>query len=135
MSCVAPTRRRHRPGCPAARLSPLGRPTLREDATPMDQMVTSARPDPFHARATLTTTQGTTFAYYRLATLAHHGLADIDRLPFTVRILLENALRHAGGEFVSEANVEALARWEPMPAADAPDVEIPFLPGRVILQD
>ena len=102
----------------------------------MDQMVAPARPDPFGARATLTTSQGTTVAYYRLAALAEQGMAELDRLPFTVRILLENALRNAGGEFVDAGDVEALARWRPRSAADpAEDVELPFLPGRVVLQD
>ncbi len=101
----------------------------------MDQMVTPARHDPFGARATLTTSQGTTFAFYRLATLVEADLTDLDRLPFTVRILLENTLRHAGGEFVTEAHVEALARWEAKPAGQTIDVEIPFMPGRVVLQD
>ncbi len=102
----------------------------------MDQMVTPARPDPFGARATLTTAQGTTVAYYRLAALAERGLPPVDRLPFTVRVLLENALRHAGGEFVDEAVVEALARWRPRAAVEAGDgIELPFLPARVVLQD
>src|SRR5687767_798734 len=74
-----------------------------EECPAMDQLATSARPDPFGARATLTTSLGTTVAYYRLATLVEQGLAELDRLPFTVRVLLENALRNAGGEFVDAA--------------------------------
>ncbi len=102
----------------------------------MDQIVTAARPDPFGARATLTTSQGSTVAYYRLAALADRGLPNVDRLPFTVRVLLENALRNAGGEFADEGTVEALARWRPRAATEAgEDVELPFLPGRVVLQD
>ena len=100
----------------------------------MDQ-VPAARPDPFGARATLTTAQGTTVAYYRLTALADAGLTDLDRLPFTIRVLLENVLRHAGGEFVQPAHVEALARWTPVPAGVVDDVELPFLPSRVVLQD
>src|SRR6476661_2838448 len=101
----------------------------------MDHQTPTTRPDPFGARATLTTALGTTVAYYRLATLAEQGMAELDRLPFTVRILLENALRHVAGEFVEEADVEALATWRPRPAGEIPDVELPFLPGRVVLQD
>ena len=108
----------------------------REDTLNMDQMTAPSLPDPFGARATLTTSQGTTVAYYRLPTLVEQGLTDLDRLPFTVRILLENALRNAGGAFVDEADVHALARWRPRPSGEvAEDVELPFLPGRVVLQD
>jgi aconitate hydratase len=99
----------------------------------MDQMVTTARPDPFGARSTLTTTQGTTVAYYRLGKLVEDGMLEIERLPFTLRILVENALRNAGGEFVDAGDVETLARWRPATAAD--DVELPFMPARVVLQD
>ena len=53
-------------------------------------------------------------------------------LPVTVRILLENVLRHAGGGVVAEADVETLAAWRPGLPAEA---EIPFMPARVVLQD
>src|SRR5690606_11769188 len=57
-------------------------------------------------------------------------------LPFTVRILLENVLRNAGGEFVEANIVEALAQWRPRPRSEErEDIEVPFLPGRVLLQD
>jgi aconitate hydratase len=98
----------------------------------MAQAVVSARPDPFGARATLTTGLGTTVAYYRLAALEERGLTNITSLPFTIRILLENVLRNLGTEFVDQSGVETLARWQPG-ATD--DVELPFLPGRVVLQD
>ena len=96
----------------------------------------SPRPDPFGARSSLTTSQGTTVAYFKLRALADAGVADLDRLPFTVRILLENLLRHVGTEFVDPAMVETLARWAPRRADEAAeDVELPFLPGRVVMQD
>ena len=102
----------------------------------MDHPLPPPRPDPFGARGSLTTSQGTTVAIYRLSALAEQGMADLDRLPFTVRILLENALRNVGGEFVDAGDVEALARWRPRPSGEiAQDVELPFLPGRVVLQD
>ena len=63
------------------------------------------------------------------------GLPTSTRLPFTVRILLENALRYAGGEFVDAETVKTLARWEPRPTGEGPSMELPFLPGRVVLQD
>ncbi len=60
--------------------------------------------------------------------------ADLATLPYTVKVLLENALRHAAGGdgLVSADDVRALASWDP----SAPgEVELPFMPGRVILQD
>ncbi len=72
---------------------------------------------------------------YRLSSLATSGIAlgvDLGRAPVTLRILLENALRHAGGGIVSEADVVTLAAWRPGGAGEA---EIPFMPSRVVLQD
>ncbi|MGH2558563.1 MAG: aconitate hydratase [Thermomicrobiales bacterium] len=100
----------------------------------MDQILAPTRPDPFGARATLTTSLGNTVSYYRLQALADQQVTNLDTLPFTVRILLENALRNAGTEFVDPEDVEALAKWKPKGASDK-DVELPFLPGRVVLQD
>jgi aconitate hydratase len=95
----------------------------------------AALPDPFGARATLPGLQPTT-AYYRLGALAEQGLADLDRLPFTVRILLENLLRQCReepGALVTPEHVRALAGW--LPGAVAGSGEVPFLPARVIMQD
>ncbi len=72
---------------------------------------------------------------YRLSALPASGLAlgvDLGRSPVTLKILLENALRHAGGGIVREEDVAALAAWRPGGAGEA---EIPFMPGRVVLQD
>src|SRR5207244_5458328 len=60
------------------------------------------------------------------------GLIDLARAPVTLRILLENVLRHAGGGIVRGEDVETLAAWRPGEPAEA---EIPFMPSRVILQD
>jgi len=73
--------------------------------------------------------------YYRLSALAEAGVAlgvDLDRAPVTLKILLENALRHAGGGIVREDDVRALAAWCPGAAGEA---EVPFMPSRVVLQD
>ena len=82
--------------------------------------------DPFGARASL----GPGLPdFYRL-----HAVEDLTaeaRTPVTVRILLENLLRHAGG-VVDASDVETLASWRPGVAAEA---EIPFMPSRVIMQD
>ena len=101
----------------------------------MDPAPLPVAPDPFGARSSLSTPFGETVTYYRLEALQEQGLADLDRLPFTVRVLLENTLRHAGGEFVATATVEALARWKPHPAGEGPGMELPFMPGRVLMQD
>ena len=69
-------------------------------------------------------------AYHRLDAA---GAADLATLPYTVKVLLENALRHAGGDGpVSADDVRALASWDPSASGE---VELPFMPGRVILQD
>jgi aconitate hydratase len=72
---------------------------------------------------------------YRLSALAASGLAigvDPGRLPVTLKILLENALRHAGGGIVREEDVATLAAWRPGAGGEA---EVPFMPSRVVLQD
>jgi aconitate hydratase len=56
----------------------------------------------------------------------------VDRLPFSLRILLENLLRNEDGKAVDKRDVEALARWNP---TAEPDTEIAFHPARVVLQD
>ena len=95
--------------------------------------MTTDKKDIFGARTTL---QGVSrnITYYQLDSLSQRGVQGIDRLPFTVKILLENALHHAGGELVSEDDVLSLARWLPGQAAKS-DAEYPFLPARVLLQD
>jgi len=73
--------------------------------------------------------------YYRLDALAASGLpigVDLSRMPMTLKILLENALRHAGGGIVREDDVATLAAWRPGSSVEA---EVPFMPSRVVLQD
>jgi aconitate hydratase len=72
---------------------------------------------------------------YRLDSLAAAGLplgVDLGRAPVTLKILLENALRHAGRGIVREEDVAALAAWRPGGGGEA---EVPFMPSRVVLQD
>ena len=84
-------------------------------------------PDPFGARASL----GAGLPdYFRLAAIGDR--IDLERAPVTLKILLENVLRHAGGGIVEPADVETLASWRPGVAAEA---EVPFMPARVLLQD
>jgi aconitate hydratase len=86
-------------------------------------------PDPFGARATLRA-GGTDYDYHRLDAVADR--LDLGSLPVTIKILLENLLRHAGAGVVREEDVETLLAWRPGSAAEA---EIPFMPARVLLQD
>jgi aconitate hydratase len=86
-----------------------------------------SRPDPFGARASL----GPGLPdYWRLAALS--DAIDLERSPVTIKILLENALRHAGGGLIDTSEVETLASWRPGASTEA---EIPFMPSRVLLQD
>ncbi len=87
------------------------------------------RMDPFGVRDTLTV-DGTTAVVYRLDRLEKHGI-NIDRLPYSIRILLENLLRHLDGRVVTEEDVLAVARWQPHPEPR----EIALHPARVVLQD
>ncbi|MBM4185079.1 MAG: aconitate hydratase AcnA [Gemmatimonadetes bacterium] len=71
-------------------------------------------------------------SYYDLAKLEKDGVVgSLDRLPFSIRVLLENALRHAGGAYVGPEHVEAVAKWSPTNSG----ADVPFMPSRVVLQD
>lgn len=69
---------------------------------------------------------------FRLDAVKRAGLGDPSRLPYSIRVLLENLLRSEDGKTVTKADIEAVAKWQP----DAePSTEIAFRPARVILQD
>ena len=87
--------------------------------------------NPFGARATVRLGDDTAVVY-RLPELARQCLTDLDRLPFAIRVLLENGLRHAGRGFVTETHVRNLAAWSPIGTGRG---EVPFMPARVVLQD
>ena len=87
--------------------------------------------DSFGARAVLNTSQGS-LSYFRLGRLEEMGAVQLDRLPFSMRIFLENILRNQDGTIVTEEDVLTTAGWKPK---DLPNREIPFKPGRVLLQD
>ncbi len=87
--------------------------------------------DPFGALTTVDLPEGPT-SFYRLSKLEEDGVIDsLDRLPFSIRVLLENALRHAGGGYVSQEHVKAVTEWSPRNAG----ADLPFMPTRVVLQD
>ncbi len=74
---------------------------------------------------------GVDYKYFRLATLEENGVANVSRLPFSHRILLENLLRHEDGRKVQAADIDSVARGVSGPEAK----EISFMPARVLLQD
>jgi aconitate hydratase len=87
-------------------------------------------PQSFDALAPLSV-GGKTLHHYRLAALKAQGL-DVSRLPFSLKVLLENLLRHEDGTTVTADDIRGLARWDPKAE---PDREIAFQPSRVLLQD
>jgi aconitate hydratase len=90
------------------------------------------RINPFGARSTLAAAHGAmTVSYYSLDALRTEAGVNLDRLPMTVKILVENLLRQVDGEIVTEDDVVTLARRD----ENAVAAEFPFLPARVVLQD
>lgn len=87
--------------------------------------------NPFGARSSLTV-GGESAIIYRLDSLIKQGIGHVDKLPFSMRILLENTLRHLDGRDVTETDVKNIANWD---STRPMDIEIPFKPARVILQD
>lgn len=84
--------------------------------------------DSFGARSMLAV-GGKEYEIFRLSAVKE---GQVDRLPYSLKILLENLLRHENGRDVTRDDILALANWDP---SAAPDTEISFTPGRVILQD
>lgn len=74
---------------------------------------------------------GKSYAYYRIDGLQEQGLGDISKLPFSIKVLLEAAVRQFDGRAITPEHVKQLATW----AAGREDKEIPFIPARIVLQD
>jgi len=87
--------------------------------------------DPFGARDTFETGNGPAY-YYRLGRMEELGHGSIDRLPFSIKVLLEGAMRGLDGRLITKSDVETLATYDP---ASPAQTEIPYNPGRVLLQD
>ncbi len=85
--------------------------------------------DPYKLRKKLSVS-GKNFGYYSLSELEKQG-HGISKLPFSIRILLENALRNYDGFAVTKENIETILSWQP----EASDKDIPFKPARVLMQD
>lgn len=90
-----------------------------------------ARQDYLNARDLLQTDSGP-ITIYRLDALEKGGMAHVSHLPFSIKVLLEAALRQAEGFEITREAIETIANWGPKTAGK---VEIPFKPARVILQD
>jgi len=85
----------------------------------------------FGARSTLNTAEWPV-GYFSLSKLANSGFTGIDRLPFSIKILLENLVRNEDGNIITTNDIENMAGWN----ADAPVYhEVPFMPARILLQD
>lgn len=87
--------------------------------------------NPFGAATTLSTKAGD-FKIYQLQKVAEAGFGDLSKLPYSIRVLLESALRNCDGFAITEADIKNIANWSPKSQTA---MEIPFKPGRVVLQD
>ena len=86
----------------------------------------------FNARQTLTVGEKT-YTYYSLVEAEKNGLAGISKLPFSMKVLLENLLRYEDGRTVTKADIEAVAAWLNNKGKD--EKEIAYRPARVLMQD
>jgi aconitate hydratase len=87
--------------------------------------------DSFQSKGTLTV-GSRVYEIYRLSALQDAGIADLTRLPVSLRVLLENLLRNEDGKNVTRSDIEAAAKWDPKAK---PSSEIAYMPARVLLQD
>ena len=94
--------------------------------------MTQSTRNPFGTKEAFAAGRGESVTVFHLERLEKAGLPSISKLPFSIKILLEAALRNCDGRITTEEDVEALARWN---AKKPGSKEVPFLPARVILQD
>ncbi|MDA1475223.1 aconitate hydratase AcnA [Bacillus changyiensis] len=87
--------------------------------------------DAFQSRKTFTV-HGKTYSYYSLKALEDQGIGKVSKLPYSIKVLLESVLRQVDGRVITKEHVENLARWG---TAELKDIDVPFKPSRVILQD
>ncbi|MFN3200482.1 MAG: aconitate hydratase AcnA [Bradymonadia bacterium] len=90
-----------------------------------------AKLDPFKVKTTVDTPEGS-LGVYSLSKLAEAGVGQINTLPYSIKVLLEACLRNLDGFAITEDHVKAIANYD---ATNVGEVEIPFKPGRVVLQD
>jgi aconitate hydratase len=98
-------------------------------ATPTPRRGDSMSTNSFDTKATLAVGERS-YEIFRLDAL--QSKFDVARLPFSLKILLENLLRNENGESIQAKDIEALASWN---AGDEPSQEIAFTPARVVMQD
>lgn len=87
--------------------------------------------NPFGSRDHFSLSEGGNGTLFRLGALEEQGLCSLSRLPFSIRVLLESALRNHDDFLVRDEDVKRIAAWAPNESRQ----EIPFIPARVILQD
>ncbi|WP_261133726.1 aconitate hydratase AcnA [Bacillus sp. Marseille-Q3570] len=87
--------------------------------------------DVYHARKTFEA-NGKTYHYYDLKALENAGVGDVSRLPYSIKVLLESVLRQYDGRVIDKEHIENLTKWG---TKDVKDIDVPFKPSRVILQD
>ncbi|MFT0800996.1 aconitate hydratase AcnA [Bacillus swezeyi] len=90
-----------------------------------------AKKDAFQSRKSFTV-QGKTYSYYSLKALEDQGIGKVSKLPYSIKVLLESVLRQVDGRVITEEHVKNLAKWG---TAELEDLDVPFKPSRVILQD
>ncbi|WP_174733409.1 aconitate hydratase AcnA [Mesobacillus harenae] len=87
--------------------------------------------DVFKARSSFEL-DGKRYHYYRLAALEEAGIGNVSKLPYSIKVLLESVLRQLDGRVITKEHVENLAKWG---TSEVREVDVPFKPSRVILQD
>ncbi|MDQ0257531.1 aconitate hydratase [Evansella vedderi] len=75
---------------------------------------------------------GKTYNYYDLKAIEEAGVGNVSRLPYSIKVLLESVLRQYDGKVIKEEHVENLAKWG---TDEVKNIDVPFKPARVILQD
>jgi aconitate hydratase len=86
----------------------------------------------FNSPQTFQTGSGQPGKFYSLPQLENAGIGAVSKLPVSIRIVLESVLRNCDGRKITEANVRALANWQPKGERTE---EVPFVVARVLLQD
>lgn len=87
--------------------------------------------DVFNARSSFEV-NGKRYHYYRLNALEEAGIGKVSKLPYSVKVLLESVLRQLDGRVITKSHVENLAKWG---TKELKEIDVPFKPSRVILQD